>query len=206
MWRTIQGVPQNSGAPGWFFCVEFSEKLQPNRKALWNHETRSQAAGLYFMMQLEKVVSQAQQRPFHFDLDGAAEKEPTKAHVFLNHGENALCLDAAIDPDKLSFVCVDPFFHLSSLPGKALGHVDDLAALCQRFLAAACPDAHLFQRATGTVLAAVDRGLHFWIISKTPNKIHQKHKTKHIKNTKSSLTWQQLIAIPEGICYNKADY
>ena len=91
MWRTIQGVPQNSGAPGWFFCVEFSEKLQPNRKALWNHETRSQAAGLYFMMQLEKVVSQAQQRPFHFDLDGAAEKEPTKAHVFLNHGENALC-------------------------------------------------------------------------------------------------------------------
>ena len=112
-------------------------------------------------MQLENVVGQAQERPFHFDLDSAAEKEPTKAHVFLDHGKDALGLDAAIDPDQLALDCVDPFFHCLPLTGKTLGYIDDLAALCQRFLAAACPDALFFQRTTAAVLAAVNRGLHF---------------------------------------------
>ena len=50
------------------------------------------------------------------------------------------------------------FFGIACLPltGKTLGYIDDLAALCQRFLAAACPDALFFQRTTGAVLAAVN--------------------------------------------------
>ena len=60
------------------------------------------------MMQLENIVSQAQQCPFHFNLDGAAKKEATKSHVFLNHGENTLCLDAAVDTNQLAFSSVDP--------------------------------------------------------------------------------------------------
>ena len=113
------------------------------------------------MMQLEHVVSQTQQRPFHFNFSGAAEKEAAKSHVFLDHGENALGLDTAVHTNQFSFFCIDPFFHLSPLPGKALGHVDDLASLCQRLLASTGADALLFQRATGTVLAAVNGGLHF---------------------------------------------
>ena len=154
--KTIQGVPQNSDAPGWFFYVQFVEILKPRRKALWNYETGSQAAGLDFMMQLENIAGQAQQRPFHFNLHGAAEKEATKSHVFLDHGKNALGLDAAVDPDQLALSCIDPFFHGFPLAGKAFGDIDDLAALCQRLLAAACADALLFHRATGTVLAAVN--------------------------------------------------
>ena len=161
MWKTIQGVPQNSSAPGWFFCVQFVEILKSCWKPLWNHETRSQAARLVFMMQLENVVGQAQQRPFHFNLNGAAEKESTKAHVFLDHGKDALGLDAAVDPDQLALRCVDAFLHLSPLSCETLGDIDDLTALCQRLLAAACPDALLFQRTASTVLAAVNGGLHF---------------------------------------------
>ena len=56
------------------------------------------------MMQLENVVGQTQQRPFHFNLNGTAEQEATKAHVFLDHGEDALGLDAAVDADQLASV------------------------------------------------------------------------------------------------------
>ena len=80
-------------------------------------------------MQLENVVGQAQQRPFHFNLNGAAKKEPTKAHVFLDHGEYALGLDAAVHADQLAFSRVDAFLHFSPLPGKTLGDIDDLVAL-----------------------------------------------------------------------------
>ena len=161
MWKTIQGVQQNCSAPGWFFCVQLAKDLRSRWKALRNNKTCSQAAGLYFMMQLEKIVSQAQQRPFHFNLNGAAEEETTKAHVLLNHGKDALGLDAAVHADQLALSRVDAFLHLGPLPGKAFGDIDDLIALCQRLLAAACPDTLLFQRATGTVFAAVNRSLHF---------------------------------------------
>ena len=140
MWKTIQGVQQNCSAPGWFFCVQLAKDLRSRWKALRNNKTCSHAAGLYFMMQLEKIVSQAQQRPFHFNLNGAAEEETTKAHVLLNHGKDALGLDAAVHADQLALSRVDAFLHLGPLPGKAFGDIDDLIALCQRLLAAACPD------------------------------------------------------------------
>ena len=113
------------------------------------------------MMQLENVVGQTQQRPFYFYFNGAAEKEPSKPHVFLDHGEHTLGLDAAVDADQLSLSRVDAFLHLSPLPCETLGYIDDLTALCQRLLTAAGPDAFLFLRAAGTVLAAVNGGLQF---------------------------------------------
>ena len=90
MWKTIQGVQQNCSAPGWFFCVQLAKDLRSRWKALRNNKTCSQAAGLYFMMQLEKIVSQAQQRPFHFNLNGAAEEETVsipQIQKFIDFGE-----------------------------------------------------------------------------------------------------------------------
>ena len=68
MWKPIQGVPRNIGAPGWVVHVQFADCLKSRRKPFRNYETCSQAASLDFMMQLENVVGQAQERPFHFDL------------------------------------------------------------------------------------------------------------------------------------------
>lgn len=63
MWKTIQRVPRNIGAPGWVFHVQFADCLKSRRKPFRNYETCSQAASSDFMMQLENVVGQAQERP-----------------------------------------------------------------------------------------------------------------------------------------------
>ena len=88
--------------------------LQPRRKTRGNHETRSQAVILNFMMKFEDVVCQAKQSPFHFNLDRAAQKKSAEAHVLFGHGKNTLGLDAAIHSDQLSFVGADALF-ISSL-------------------------------------------------------------------------------------------
>ena len=96
------------------------------------------------MMQFENIVRQAQQGPFHFNLDSAAEKEPTKAHIFLNHGKYTFGLDAAVDTNQFPFSRVDAFLHLGSLPGKAFGNIDDLIPFFQELLASTGSDALLF--------------------------------------------------------------
>lgn len=153
------GVPQGCGAPGCFSVFNCGKKLQSGREALRNHETRSQAAGLDFMVQLEHVVGEAQKCPLDLYLDRAAEHKPSKVHVFLCHGEDALGLNTAVHADQLPFIGVDPLLHFLPLSDKALGNIDHLVSFLQRLLAPTGTDALLFQRTAGTVLATVYGGL-----------------------------------------------
>ena len=91
MCKTIRRVPQISSAPGWFFHIQLPCNLQLCRKALRNHKARSQALLLNLMMELEDVVCQAEQSPFHLNLDRAAQKKSAEAHVFLGHKSERMC-------------------------------------------------------------------------------------------------------------------
>ena len=88
------------------------------------------------MMGLEDVSSDAQKRPFRRDCRSAPAQESAIAQVLLGKCEGTFRLYGAIDTQQLAFRGVEFRLHGGPLGGKALGDVDNLAALLQRLLTA----------------------------------------------------------------------
>ena len=135
----------------------WSKCLQGSGETLWNHEVRSQAVIFELMMELEDVGRNAQKRPFRADFFRSPTEEATVVHVLLGQGEGAFRLYGAVNAKQLALRGIDLRFHSLPLGGEAFGNVDDLTALLQWRLAAAGPDALLFERAALAMIADIDR-------------------------------------------------
>ena len=110
-----------------------------------------------FKMELEDVGGDGQERPFRRDLGRSSAQESAIFQVLFGEGKGTFGLDGAIDAQQLAFRGIDLRFHGLPLGGKALGYVDDLAALLQWPFASAGTNALLLQWASLAVIANIDR-------------------------------------------------
>ncbi len=130
--------------------------LQSRRETLRDHKLCSQATIFQFIMELEDVGRDGQERPFRGDLWCAPAQETAILQILLGEGKGAFGLNGAVDAQQLALRGIDLRFHGLSLSSKAFGDVDDLAALLQRLLAAAGANTLLLQRAALAVVTDVD--------------------------------------------------
>ena len=70
--------------------------LQSSREPLRNNESRSQAIILEFMMKLEDVGGDGQERPFRRDFRGSPAQETAIIQILLGKGEGAFGLNGAV--------------------------------------------------------------------------------------------------------------
>ena len=107
------------------------------------------------MVELEDVGGDTQKRPFRWYLWPSPAHESAVIEVLLRESERAFSLYGAIDEQQPAFRSIELRFHGRPLGSEALGDVDDLAALLQRFLAVGA-DALLLQRAALAAITDID--------------------------------------------------
>ena len=62
-----------------------------------NYEVGSQTASFRFMMQLEDIVSETEEKPFHGHIVFPLGEETSELHILLGHGKGTLGLNGTVD-------------------------------------------------------------------------------------------------------------
>lgn len=92
--KTVHKTREAKFASQKVYCFSFYALCRPRNK-----QVVSQPACLYFMVQFQYVKSHTYKTPFHHNVGAASGQEAAEVHVFLDHGEYALRLDGAVDPE-----------------------------------------------------------------------------------------------------------
>ena len=94
-------------------------KLQTNWKLLWNRKAASQAFIFDFVVQLQYIQSQTEQKPFSCNFYISTKKESPEIQIVFDIGKVSFGLNRAVYPKQAALWRGNLLFHSFTLLNKA---------------------------------------------------------------------------------------